>query len=134
MWSVRNERLSLGSRNVEVLNLFNQNSHRNNRDSDHDNEIGDSILIHLTFKYNYTFYNFKMRAYSVFWWSLEQKIVKISASKITETKTIQELQRRFPEIRGLKLSDQMRWILEICSKRTLHRLLEHDQDHKTFAV
>ena len=53
---------------------------------------------------------------------------------ITETKTIQKLQKGLPDIRGLKLSNQMRWIFEICSKRTLHRLLEHDTDHKTFAV
>ena len=32
MWSVRNDRLSLASEDVEVQNLFNQNSHRNNRD------------------------------------------------------------------------------------------------------
>ena len=53
---------------------------------------------------------------------------------ITEPKTIQKLKREFPDIRGVKLSNHVRWILEICSKRTLHRLLEHDQDHKTFAV
>ena len=57
-----------------------------------------------------------------------------SASNITEPKTIQELQRGFPDIRGLKSSYHLRWISEICSKRTLHRLLEHEKDHKTVAV
>ena len=55
-----------------------------------------------------------------------KKIVEDSASNITEPKTIQKLQRGFPDIRGLKLSYHLRWILEICFKRTLHRLLEHD--------
>ena len=53
---------------------------------------------------------------------------------ITESQTIQKLQRGFPDIRGLKLFNHMRWILEICFKRTLHRLLEHDTNHKTFAL
>ena len=49
-------------------------------------------------------------------------------------KSIQKLQRGFPDIRGLKLSFHMRWILEICLNRGLFCLLEHDEDHKTFAV
>ena len=55
MWSVRNERLSLASRNVEVLNLFNQDSHRDTRDSRDDNWISYSILMYLTLKYNEIF-------------------------------------------------------------------------------
>ena len=57
---------------------------------------------------------------------VKKKMVEKSASTITEPKTIQELQRGFPDIRVLKLSYHVRWILETCLKRILHRLLEHD--------
>ena len=95
--------------------------------------ISYSILIYLAFKYNMIFYNFKMKFLTLSW-SLWKKINCTEQCTITEPKTIQKLQRGFPDIRGLKLSYHVRWILEICFKRTPHRLLEHDMDHKTFAV
>ena len=65
---------------------------------------------------------------------VKKKINCMTLRKITEPKTIQKLKRGFPDIRSLKLFCQRRWIFDICLKRILHRLLEHDEDHKTFAV
>ena len=102
----------MASRNLEVLNLLNQDSHRKNRDPRQNNYISYSILIYRTLKYKQTFYDLKMKFHTSFFMILVKKIVENRASKTTETKSIQKVQRGLPDIRGLKLSYQRRWILK----------------------